>query len=119
MIDQLEPNQIFVFGSNRNGYHAGGAARQAFEDFGAVWGECEGLFGQSYAFPTLGKGYKKLTKKQLIMSRALLYRVAKENPDKEFLLTPVGTGIAGYTYEEITPLFENLPVNIKKVNWEV
>lgn len=46
-ITTLKENQIFVFGSNANGNHAGGAARQAVENFGAIMGQAEGLQGQS------------------------------------------------------------------------
>lgn len=37
-ITELKPNEVFVFGSNLAGAHAGGAARIAMERFGAVWG---------------------------------------------------------------------------------
>ena len=36
-ITRLEPNEIFVFGSNLAGFHGGGAARIAYEHFGAEW----------------------------------------------------------------------------------
>ena len=55
-IDSLEENEIFVFGSNLQGMHGGGAARVAHEKFGAVWGEGIGLQGQSYAIPTMHGG---------------------------------------------------------------
>ena len=55
-IDQLEPNEIFVFGSNLAGMHGGGAARVAYEKFGAVWGQGVGLQGQTYAIPTMQGG---------------------------------------------------------------
>ena len=51
MITELGPNDVFVFGSNLAGQHCGGAARTAFQRFGAVWGEGEGLQGQSAALP--------------------------------------------------------------------
>ena len=38
-ITRLAPNEVFVFGSNLHGAHGGGAARSAYEHFGAVWGE--------------------------------------------------------------------------------
>lgn len=38
-IQELKENQIFVFGSNMNGNHAGGAARLAVEKFGAIMGQ--------------------------------------------------------------------------------
>ena len=37
-ITSLNDNEIFVFGSNKEGMHGGGAARIAYEDFGAEWG---------------------------------------------------------------------------------
>ena len=38
-ITELKPNEIFVFGSNLTGAHGGGAARLAYNRFGAVWGQ--------------------------------------------------------------------------------
>ena len=52
-ITSLAENEIFVFGSNLAGAHGGGAARLAYERFGAVWGEGVGLRGQTYAIPTM------------------------------------------------------------------
>lgn len=52
-IRDMGENEIFVFGSNVNGYHGGGAARFAMNNFGAVWGNGEGLQGSSYAIPTM------------------------------------------------------------------
>ena len=59
-IDTLLSNQIFVFGSNALGYHTGGASGTARKKFGAVWGQPEGLQGQSYAIPVdFGRGIRK------------------------------------------------------------
>lgn len=56
-ITALQPDEIFVFGSNLAGRHGGGAARLAYQKFGAVWGHGVGLQGQSYAIPTMqGEG---------------------------------------------------------------
>ena len=55
-ISELKENEIFVFGSNLAGAHGGGAARFAYERFGAVWGEGMGLHGQTYAIPTMQGG---------------------------------------------------------------
>ena len=52
-IYSLAPNEVFVFGSNALGMHHGGAARVAYNEFGAEWGNGEGLQGQSYAIPTM------------------------------------------------------------------
>ena len=52
-INILGDNEIFVFGSNIKGMHMGGAARAAYNKFGAEWGNGEGLQGKSYALPTM------------------------------------------------------------------
>ena len=114
MITKLKDGEIFVFGSNLSGFHLGGAARQAYEDFGAEWGVGEGLSGQTYCFPTLDEDMQQLPIERLELARDRLYECARQNPDKIFLLTKVGRGIAGYG-EEITNLFTNLPENIKEV----
>ena len=96
----LKPNEIFVFGSNLQGMHAGGAAYTARLLFGAVWGQGEGLQGQSYAIPTMQGGVETI---KPYVDRFIEF--ASENPDKDFLVTRIGCGIAGFTPEEIAPLF--------------
>jgi len=105
MITELKPNEVFVFGSNLAGEHGGGAARQACNFFGAEWGIGEGLTGQCYAFPTLDSDRKQLTKDQLLKSRHKLYSTCNSLPEKTFLLTTVGTGIAGFTNEFMKEIF--------------
>lgn len=58
-ITKLKKNEIFVFGSNANGAHAGGAALTAFKKFGAELGVGEGPTGKCYAIPTLDKNLQK------------------------------------------------------------
>lgn len=111
-ITSLKPNQIFVFGSNLAGEHAGGAALQAKEQFGAIEGQGEGLQGQSYAFPTLDLKMNKQIKLDLDMSVAKLYGECNDHPDKEFLLTKVGCGIAKYPESFMRSLFINHPNNL-------
>lgn len=96
-IQELKDNQIFVFGSNMNGNHAGGAARLAVEKFGAIMGQAEGIQGQSYAIPTLDKDMQKATEEELLVFLENFGNYANEHPEKEFLLTAIGTGIAGLT----------------------
>ena len=100
-INELQPNEVFVFGSNIEGLHHGGAARIAFEKFGAKWGEGVGLFGKSYAIPTMGEGVESI---RTFVDNFI--RFAKDNPTITFLVTPIGCGIAGYTPKKIAPLFE-------------
>lgn len=114
VINKLKRNEIFIFGSNMNGNHAGGAAKLSKDKFKAEEGIFEGLTGKSYAFPTLNKQMKKVTKKQLENSVKKLIKCAKENPDKIFYLTKVGCGIAGFKELEIKKYFKKLPLNISK-----
>ena len=113
-IQELTENQIFVFGSNMNGNHAGGAARLAVEKFGAVMGQAEGIQGQSYAIPTLDKDMQKVTKEELITYLGNFREFAEEHSEKEFLLTAIGTGIAGFdtNYMAYMILRANLPDNV-------
>lgn len=53
LIESLQPNEVFVFGSNINGQHCSGAARTAYGHVGAVWGKSVGIQGCSYAIPTM------------------------------------------------------------------
>lgn len=55
-ITSLGRDEVFVFGSNLAGNHAGGAARVARERFGAIMGQGVGMQGQSYAIPTMQGG---------------------------------------------------------------
>ena len=59
-IQELGPGEIFVFGSNLSGMHGGGAARVAYEKFGAVWGQGTGLQGRSYGIPTMQGGVETI-----------------------------------------------------------
>ena len=104
-ITGLKENQIFVFGSNLSGNHSGGAAALAKEKFDAEDGIGEGLTGQCYAFPTLDTQMKKVSKKFLKEARDRFYQCVESNPNKQFLLTKVGCGIAGFSEEEIKKLF--------------
>ena len=113
-IQELKENQIFVFGSNMNGNHAGGAARLAVEKFGAIMGQAEGIQGQSYAIPTLDKDLQKVTEEELVVFLGNFGNYANEHPEKEFLLTAIGTGIAGFdaSYMAYMVLRANLPDNV-------
>ena len=99
-ITELEPNEIFVFGSNLRGMHGGGAAYVAYRKFGAIMGQGVGLQGQSYAIPTMQGGVETI---HPYVNEFI--RFAKEHQDKVFLVTRIGCGIAGFTDEEIAPLF--------------
>ena len=99
-ITSLEPNEVFVFGSNLRGMHGGGAAYIAYRKFGAVMGQGVGLQGQSYAIPTMQGGVETI---RPYVDEFIAF--AKQHPELTFLVTRIGCGIAGFTNEEISPLF--------------
>ena len=101
IINNLKPNEIFVFGSNLEGMHGGGAARVAYNKFGAIWGQGVGLQGQSYAIPTMHGGVNVI--KPYVDE---FINFAKSHTELKFLVTRIGCGIAGFTDEEIAPLFK-------------
>lgn len=106
MIRELGPNEIFVFGSNADGLHHGGAARFAYESFGAVWGEGHGLNGQTYAIDTMS-GFDVLRDN---VRDFVAFAVG--HPELRFLVTEVGCGIAGYSPAQVAPLFSGSPDNV-------
>lgn len=100
MISALKENEIFVFGSNLGGMHGGGAARAAYNRFGAVWGQGVGLQGHSYAIPTMQGGVETI--KPYVDE---FIDFAQAHPELKFLVTRIGCGIAGFRDEQIAPLF--------------
>lgn len=105
-IDRLLPNQIFVFGSNVLGYHTGGASRTARKKFGAVWGQAEGLQGQSYAIPVdFGRGIRKDTEVKASVEKFIAF--AKEHEQLFFFVTRIGCGIGGYRDDEMAQFFKD------------
>ena len=99
-ITSLKSNEIFVFGSNLAGAHAGGAAYLAYQRFGAVMGQGVGLQGQSYAIPTMQGGANTILP---YVEEFIAF--AQQHPEMTFLVTKIGCGIAGFTPAEIAPLF--------------
>lgn len=99
-IASLEDNEIFVFGSNLNGLHGGGAARVAYQKFGAQWGKGVGMQGKSYGIPTMHGGVEVI--KPYIDD---FIEFALSNKEYTFLVTRIGCGIAGFSPNEIAPLF--------------
>ena len=99
-ITSLRADEVFVFGSNLAGMHGGGAARIAYERFGAVWGCGVGLQGQSYAIPTMQGGVETI---KPYVDQFIDYAISR--PDLFFYVTRIGCGIAGFVDAEIAPLF--------------
>lgn len=99
-ITALKPDEVFVFGSNLEGMHGGGAARIAYEAFGAIWGQGVGLQGQSYALPTMQGGVDTI---KPYVDEFIAF--ARKHPELFFYVTRIGCGIAGFLDSEIAPLF--------------
>ena len=100
IIHTLHNHEIFVFGSDLQGVHCGGTAYQALRSFGAQLGKGVGPQGQCYAIPTIVGGLRKI---QPYVDEFFNYVAC--HPQQRFLVTPVGCGIAGFTPEDIAPMF--------------
>ena len=99
-ITELSKCEVFVFGSNLEGQHCGGAARIAYEKFGAEWGVGSGPTGKCYAIPTMHGGIDKI---KPYVDQFVEY--ARSHPNNRFYVTRVGCGIAGFSDEDMAPLF--------------
>ncbi len=88
-IKELREDEVFVFGSNLEGYHGGGAAYIAFKNFGAVWGQGTGLQGQSYAIPTMQGGVETI---KPYVDEFIAF--AEEHTELYFYVTRIGCGMA-------------------------
>ena len=100
-ISSLKSDEVFVFGSNLQGHHGGGAARVARKQFGAIMGQGIGLQGQSYAIPTMQGGVDTI---KPYVDQFIAF--AKEHTDLFFYVTRIGCGIAGFKDSDIAPLFK-------------
>ncbi len=105
---------IFVFGSNLAGRHGKGAALVARHRWGAVYGQGAGRQGRSYAIPTKDERIVTLplSKIEAYVKEFLSY--AEDHKECTFLLTKIGCGLAGYTEEDISPMFKDAPYNVLK-----
>ncbi len=99
------PPAVFVFGSNLAGHHGAGAARYAQAVFGAERGVGEGLSGRAYAIPTKDTRLKTLGVPEILPAVRRFLKYAAGHPGTEFVVTPIGTGLAGYPQDWIAPLF--------------
>ena len=104
---------IFVFGSNLLGRHGAGSALAALEEHGAILGQGEGLQGNSYAIPTKNK-YMRVMSLDKIETYVVEFRqFAIDHPEMEFNVVAIGCGLAGYTPEDMAPMFTDMPENVK------
>lgn len=98
--------EIFVFGSNEAGRHGKGAALYARQHYGAIYGQGEGLQGDSYGIPTKDAKLRTLPLSSIRTSVDRFYDFADGNLDLIFNITPVGCGLAGWKRADIRPMFD-------------
>lgn len=111
-------DQYFVFGSNLGGVHGAGAAKYAVQHCGAEYGTPIGLQGKSYAIPTKDMHIKTLPINDIVRYIQIFKQFTLDQPQKEFFVSAIGTGLAGYSHEEIAPWFTGCGDNcIFPVEW--
>lgn len=105
---------VFVFGSNTQGRHGKGAALEARQNWGAIYGQAEGRQGNSYAIITkeLRAGYPKVSLTDVMNGVERFLDYAANHPEDRFLVTAIGCGLAGFSTEVIGPLFDDRPNNV-------
>ena len=101
---------VFVFGSNLAGRHGKGAAFHAKQWYGAIYGQGVGRQGNSYAIPTKDSDLKPLSLDEIYRYIGTFIAYAEHNSDDMFMLTPIGTGLAGYSREQIYSLLKQFDV---------
>ncbi len=113
VITHLEPNEVFVFGSNRQGRHGKGAALQAMK-FGAVYGRPSGHYGDTYAIVTkeLRNDWNPVSLEEVKEEVDWFKAYVEFLPCLTFLVTPIGCNLAGFKPSEIGPLFKGSPPNV-------
>lgn len=123
-IKKLKQNEIFVFGSNEAGKHGAGAAVIAKEKFGAREGQGFGPFGDTFAIPTKEWSVSSPLPLAVIECYAVRFcEYAALRPEKTFLVTQLGCGLAGYTPKDIAPFFvmasEHSNIHLPQSFWDV
>ena len=107
----LRMTHIFVFGSNRLGIHGAGAASFARKNHGAISGQGEGLQGNSYAIPTKLSPNRTLSLDRIREHVDTFIQFAHNHTELTFQVTRIGCGLAGYSDNDIAPMFRNAPAN--------
>lgn len=105
---------IFVFGSNKAGRHGKGAAKYARDNYGAKAGCGEGITGLAYAIPTKGENLERLNFSEIDAAICRFIVHARATPDAQYILTPIGTGLAGHSKRDVWSVLkrEGLPRNV-------
>ncbi len=112
----LQPNSVFVFGSNRLGIHGAGAAATAVRKYGAIYGRGMGLQRRSLAVPTkdakdgcVGPTLSLESIDDYVMQLRI---VAAWTPDTDYAVTRLGCGLANLRDEDVALMFQDAPRNL-------
>lgn len=105
----LENNEVFVFGSNESGIMGAGAALYAVRKFGATPGQGFGFSASSFAIPTKDWEITPLPLKviEFYVKRFIAFTNGHYHKKWNFMVTKVGCGLAGFTPEQIAPMFKD------------
>ncbi len=120
-VDGTQPaeDEIFVFGSNEAGRHGAGAARAAVMHYGAIYGQFFGFQGRSFAIPTKDENIETLPLSDIKSYVENFIANARRFSNEKFFMTRIGCGLAGYSDEDIAPMFKGAPTNINfPVEWK-
>lgn len=112
-IKELQPHQRLVIGTNLKGVHGAGAAKQAYINKWIEWGNGTKLTNYIFPIPTKDMNIKTLPLEDINTYVKLLLLFAKTFPNLEFLVTNIGCGLAGYTPQDIAPMFKDHTDNVK------
>lgn len=112
------PKMTFVFGSNEAGIHGAGAAKFAYKSKGARFGKGYGHHGDSFAIPTKDEDIQTLPLERINDYVRGFLAYARGHRKVIFQVTCIGCGLAGYTAEDIAPMFADAPKNcLFDENW--
>lgn len=107
----MNRHKILVYGSNLAGRNGRGSALHAKKYYGAKNGVGFGPTGNAYAIPTKDEHLKVLPLNTIRRYVADFLNYARQHPELEFLVVAIGTGLAGYKHEDISPMFMYAPDN--------
>ena len=120
LVTSLPEGHYFVFGSNEAGRHGKGAALCAKKNFGAIYGQGNGEQGRSYAVATKDTSLRSLPLDMIAENVRIFLQHATNHPHKQFAVSRIGCGLAGYKDEDIAPMFNGHPSNVYFLedNWK-
>lgn len=100
------------------GRHGRGSALHAKLYYGAKYGIGVGRIGMSYAIPTKDERLRVLPISRIKKYVDEFLEYANNAKDMTFIVVRIGCGLAGYTDQQMAPLFRDAPPNcILNTKW--